>query len=226
MFLSMFPWLEATSLPIMINGDFASFFSHRLSSKRDRWRSLVVCDKWKQSHEASPQNSLTNSSLVDGGSSRSTAWQNLAFAVNQRSQCLHIFVINVNRTWNHTVRAEPARQLLTQSVPLFSQLLQIILRKRSHSIPSNSYGSTPRSRRHDKPDSSHEPGTPPTGESRSIFARFEVASVGRKFPAKFIQDLKLCGFAPDGFETANLPPENRSSRWSILPPDFCKSRCH
>jgi hypothetical protein len=89
-------------------------------------QSLLFCNEWQQTNETSTQNSLTHGSLKQRRGSCPPTRKDTAFAVNQRSKCLQVFVVNIHRTWHNTTGCELAAHLLfLEPRTSFTKFLQI-----------------------------------------------------------------------------------------------------
>lgn len=99
---------------------------------------LFFGHEWQQPDEACAKNGLANGSLEQGRRSSSTARQNAAFAVDQRSEGLQVLVVHVHWTWHYTTASELAAHLfLLQTSTTLTELLQICARNCCHETTYN-----------------------------------------------------------------------------------------
>ncbi len=85
---------------------------------------LFFCHERQQTDEPSPQDSGSNSTLIQSSGACSASWKNTTFAINQISQGLQILVVHIDWTWYFTMPSKHAAHLfLFQTSTAFTKFL-------------------------------------------------------------------------------------------------------
>ena len=89
---------------------------------------VIVSDIRQQSDESGTQNGTANGTLIDRRGPCAATRQDATFAVDHLFECFHIFVIDIDGTWNSSIWTEPASQLPLQARSLFADLADVCFR--------------------------------------------------------------------------------------------------
>lgn len=85
---------------------------------------LLLCHERQQTDKPSPQDSGSDSTLIQSSGACSASWKNTTFAINQISQGLQILVVHIHWTWYFTMPSKHAAHLfLFQTSSAFTKFL-------------------------------------------------------------------------------------------------------